>query len=38
MTRPNGNAELAINTIDRVIEMLEGFPELNEFKQTSIPR
>ena len=38
MTRPNGNAELAIDTIDRVTEMLEGFPELNEFKQTSIPR
>jgi hypothetical protein len=37
MTRPEGDADAARNTIDRVVDLLGGFPELNEFKQTSIP-
>jgi hypothetical protein len=36
--RPGGNAALATATIDRVVDLLTGWPELNEFKQTSIPR
>jgi hypothetical protein len=37
MTRPDGDAAIARSTIDRILDLLEGFPELNEFKQTSIP-
>jgi protein-disulfide isomerase-like protein with CxxC motif len=38
MTRPQGDAELAKSTIQRVVDLVGGFPELNEFKHTSIPR
>ena len=38
MTRPEGDAELATATIERVLDTLTGFPELNEFKYTKIPR
>ena len=38
MTRPQGDAALATKTIDRVVDLVSGFPELNEFKHTSIPR
>jgi hypothetical protein len=38
MTRPNGDGRLACRTIDRVVDLLVGMPELNEFKHTSIPR
>jgi hypothetical protein len=37
MTRPEGDSSLARDTVDRILELLGGFPELNEFKQTSIP-
>jgi hypothetical protein len=37
MNRPQGDAELATATIERVIDLL-AWPELNEFKHTSIPR
>lgn len=37
MTRPRGDAELATTTITRVVDLVAGFPELNEFKHTSIP-
>ena len=38
MTRPQGDAALATKTIERVVDLVGGFPELNEFKHTSIPR
>jgi len=38
MTRPQGDTELATTTIQRVVDLVTGFPELNEFKHTSIPR
>jgi hypothetical protein len=38
MERPRGDAELARRTIDRVVDLLVGFPELNEFKHTSLKR
>lgn len=38
MTRPAGDGELAKATIGRVLDLLEGHPELNEYKHTSIPR
>jgi predicted DsbA family dithiol-disulfide isomerase len=38
MTRPQGDAALASKTIERVVDLVTGFPELNEFKHTSISR
>lgn len=38
MTRPAGDHALAAATIDRVLELLAGHPEINEYKHTSIPR
>jgi len=37
MTRPGGDAALARRTIERILDIVEGFPELNELKHTSIP-
>lgn len=37
MTRPNGDTSVARRVIDRIIDTLQGFPELNELKHTSIP-
>jgi hypothetical protein len=38
MHRPEGDAKVAITTVDRVVDLLEGWPELNEFKHARIPR
>ncbi len=38
MERPRGDGELARRTIDRVVGLLGEFPELNEFKHTSLKR
>jgi hypothetical protein len=38
MNRPEGDGDLARRTIDRVVDLLVGFPELNEFKHTSLKR
>jgi DSBA-like thioredoxin domain len=38
MERPKGDGALARRTIDRVVDLLVGFPELNEFKHTSLKR
>jgi protein-disulfide isomerase-like protein with CxxC motif len=38
MTRPAGDGVVATRTIERVVDLLGGFPELNEFKHTSILR
>ncbi|HVM07454.1 MAG TPA: DsbA family protein [Acidimicrobiales bacterium] len=38
MNRPRGDSDLAISTIERVVDLVGGWPELNEFKHTSIPR
>ena len=38
MNRPDGNADVAISTIERVLHLMEGSPELNEFKHTRILR
>jgi len=38
MERPRGDAELATRTIERVVSLLAEFPELNEFKHTSLKR
>jgi hypothetical protein len=38
MTRPNGDADLAKRTIDRAVDAVASWSELNELKHTSIPR
>ena len=38
MNRPHGDTELAASTISRAVDLVGGWPELNEFKHTSIPR
>jgi predicted DsbA family dithiol-disulfide isomerase len=37
-SRIDANAAESITTIERTVELLTGWPELNEFKHTSIPR
>jgi len=38
MTRPKGDAQLATDTIEHVVSLIDGHPELNEFKYTAITR
>jgi hypothetical protein len=38
MTRPAGDGAIARRTIDGVLSLLTGMPELNEYKHTSIDR
>jgi hypothetical protein len=37
MDRPEGDAAHATRTIERVLDLVEGFPTLHEFKQTDLP-
>jgi hypothetical protein len=38
MDRPGTDGERARTTIERILDLVTGWPELNEFKHTSIPR
>jgi protein-disulfide isomerase-like protein with CxxC motif len=38
MSRPQGDGELATTTIERTVDLLTGWDDLNEFKHTSIAR
>ena len=38
MNRPGDDSALASSTIDRVLDLVDGWPELNEFKYTTISR
>jgi len=38
MDRPDGDADLARRTVERVLDTVTGWPSLNEFKHTRIPR
>ena len=38
MHRPQGDAAVATHTVERAVELVAGWPDLNEFKHTSIPR
>jgi hypothetical protein len=38
MNRPAGDGALATSTIERVLDLMAGWPELNEFKHTSVLR
>jgi hypothetical protein len=37
MDRPDGDTEHATRSIERVLDLVEGFPTLHEFKQTDLP-
>jgi len=36
MDPPDGDADVAVRTVERVLDLLTGWPQLNEFKHTSI--
>ena len=38
MHRPSDNAQDSITTIERLLDLTTGWPDLNEFKHTNIPR
>jgi hypothetical protein len=38
MNRPEGDVKLATSSIERVVDLVEDWPELNEFKYTRISR
>jgi len=38
MNRPHGDADVAVRTVERALDLVGAWPELNEFKHTSIPR
>ncbi len=38
MARPGDDVALATRTVERVLDLAAGWPELNELKHTSIPR
>jgi DSBA-like thioredoxin domain-containing protein len=38
MHRPQGDSEVARSTVDRLLDLTRGWPDLNEFKHTSIAR
>ncbi len=38
MNRPQGDAEVARSSIERIVDMLAGWADLNEFKRTTIKR
>jgi hypothetical protein len=38
MHRPRGDADVARRTIERAVDLVSGWPELNELKHTSIAR
>ena len=38
MHRPHGDADLAVRTVERVLDLSTGWPELNELKHTTISR
>jgi 2-hydroxychromene-2-carboxylate isomerase len=38
MHASEGDTELARRTVERVVDLVAGWPDLNEFKHTSIPR
>jgi hypothetical protein len=38
MHRPRGHGAQAVATVERVLQLVTGWPELNELKHTTIPR
>jgi hypothetical protein len=37
LDRPEGDGEVAIDRIRRILDLVSGFPELHEFKQSDLP-
>ena len=37
LSGPDGDADLAISTVQRVVDLVGGWADLNEFKQTVVP-
>lgn len=37
LERPEGDAALAVSRIERVLDLIDGMPELHEFKQADLP-
>ncbi|HEX2024485.1 MAG TPA: DsbA family protein [Acidimicrobiales bacterium] len=38
MNRPHGDADVAVASVERVLDLVTEWPELNELKHTTIPR
>jgi len=38
MHRPGGDPDVAVRTVQRALDLVTGWPELNELKHTTIPR
>jgi len=38
LDRPLGDADLAVRTIDRIVDLIDEWPMLNELKHTTVPR
>jgi hypothetical protein len=38
MTRPGSDADVAIATVERLVDLAASWPELNELKHTTVPR
>ena len=38
LSRPAGDGDLATSTVERVVDLTTGWADLNEFKQTIVPR
>jgi hypothetical protein len=38
MHRPAGDGAVATTTIERIVDLVRGWPDLNELKHTTIPR
>jgi hypothetical protein len=37
MSRPRGDAVLARSTIERLLDLIGNYPDINEVKHTSVP-
>lgn len=38
MEPPRGDSDLAVRTVERIVDMITGWPQLNEFKHTALRR
>lgn len=38
MDRPRGDGRRAVRTVEQILDLMDGFTQLNEFKHTAIPR
>lgn len=38
MARADGDGDLAVRSVERIVDMIDGWPDLNEFKHTRLTR